>query len=931
MAPCLAHAATIHISAVRVGLAPDHVRLVLESDAAIQARLVRPTAPGQLAVDLDGVVANAVLASLPGKVGRANPYLRHVRVVRGEAGEARITFVSTTPVTPQIFQLNPGDGHAYRLVLDFYPDELASPPTLPAGTKVLTPVRLPFRGQRTPLKKTERAPQENTPARQRAPANTRASATTPRPRRQRSTSSPATPREAWLQVSINGLTEGTSLVLQGPAGVRVSADDVTRWRLRRHGIRPKTTGGIKYYLLNSFDGLSYHIDEARQALQITLPPSAFQVTRFSATGQPLVEPTPSAPGAYISYDASASSGNHGGTNAAALIDLGLFNRWGQFDSTTLARHGGDATGTLRLDSTWTHDMPAKMASVRLGDAISGVSQWGRSVRFGGVQWASNFGTQPSLITFPMPTLEGSATMPSTVDVYVNNALRLRRSVPSGPFSIQDLPVITGKGEVRMVVRDALGREQTISEPFYASGGLLAPGLRDYSYDLGFVRRNYGLQSNEYGPPLLAATERRGLSDSFTGELHGEVTPDQQTLGAGGTWLVSTLGSFTASVAGSHGTTGHGALLGVGFQHQASQVSFGARSQWTTANFTELGNDPVGTLPRQNTTAYLSVSLSQQGSLGANYTYQDFTDRPDIALVGLSYNRSMGRLGYLGISALHFLGSQLGTVLGLTFTTVLGPRDSLSISGQSQGGAHGGNVQYQRNVPVGNGVGYRLQAGLTPSDPSQIGVTAQNDVGTYSLQAASAGDMQDYRAGAQGSVVLMDGQLFASRHIDDSFAVVQVPGFAHVRVYADNQPVATTDARGYALVPSLRSYEDNPIRIEQADLPLDATIETLQLEAVPYRHSGVLLSFPVSRSRGALVTLTLPGHGMVPAGAEVTLQGSATVFPVGERGEVYLTGLVPINHLQVRWPQHSCVVNVPFPKSTDPLPRLGPLSCIAVTP
>lgn len=925
LSPCVAHAVTIRVIAVRVGQAPDRVRLVLEADAPILARIVQPTAPGQMAVDLDDVVTNPVLASLPGKVGRDNPWLRDVRIVGDEAGRARLAFTPRVAMTPQIFQLKPGEGHAYRLVLDFYPDQIARSPDLPTASGVLTDASQGTNAASTSEESAIQASPSSVSSPQGGGGETAVSPNAVPPAVAGAAASDT--HEAWLDVTINGTAEGAALVMRDASTAWVNAEDVVRWRLRAPAGQLRSMGGMDYYPLNAFEGLSYRIDESKQLLELTLAATGFETTRFSGVGRSLTEPTPSEGGAYLSYDASAAGGNNGDAVAGALMDVGLFGRWGQFGTTTLLRWGGPLAGTTRLDSTWNRDLPARMATLRFGDAISGASQWGRSLRFGGVQWASNFATQPGLITFPTPDLSGAAVLPSTVDVYVNNALRLRRSVPSGPFSIQDLPVITGQGEVRMVIRDALGREQSVSEPFYASGGLLAPGLRAYSYDLGFARRDYGLRSFAYGTPLLAITERRGITDTFTGELHGEATRRAQTLGAGATWLVPTLGVFTASAAGSQGPAGRGSLLGLGFQRQSARISVGARSQWMSGAFTELGDDPVGSLPRRTTSAYGSVSLSQRASFGVNYTYQRYAHRPDIELVGIGYNRSIGRLGYLGVSALHFLAGQPGTLFSLTYTQILGPSDSMSISGLSRKGSRGGSVQYQRNVPRGSGIGYRLQAGISSDDPSQVGITAQNEVGTYSLDAASVGDAQRYRLGARGSLVLMDGQMFASRRIDDSFAVVHVPGYARVRVYADNQVVGVTNRRGDALVPSLRSYENNPVRIEQADLPLDATIAGLQLQAVPYRHSGVSLTFPVSQSRGALITLSLPNHAEVPAGAEVTVQATGAVFPVGKRGEVYLTGLAPANRLQVRWEQDACVAEVALPESDDPLPRIGPVNCV----
>src|SRR5207244_1800446 len=88
--------------------------------------------------------------------------------------------------------------------------------------------------------------------------------------------------------------------------------------------------------------------------------------------------------------------------------------------------------------------------------------------------------------------------------------------------------------------------------------------------------------------------------------------------------------------------------------------------------------------------------------------------------------------------------------------------------------------------------------------------------------------------------------FASREIDSSFAVAQVGGEPNVRIYRDNKLVGHTDQDGYAILPGLRAYQDNVIRIEQADLPLDIEVDAMQIEAIPHYRSGVLLKFPVAQ-------------------------------------------------------------------------------------
>ena len=126
-----------------------------------------------------------------------------------------------------------------------------------------------------------------------------------------------------------------------------------------------------------------------------------------------------------------------------------------------------------------------------------------------------------------------------------------------------------------------------------------------------------------------------------------------------------------------------------------------------------------------------------------------------------------------------------------------------------------------------------------------------------------------------------------------------------------------------------------MRIEQSDIPLDAQIDTLQLEAVPYFRSGLVLKFPVKRSRGALLTVVLKNGEPLPAGAQVQIIGDNILenelFPTGMRGEVYLTGLEADNQLRAIWKEQSCEFAMPFPETTDPLPHLGTYICVGVEP
>ncbi|MGH8568673.1 MAG: fimbria/pilus outer membrane usher protein, partial [Gammaproteobacteria bacterium] len=197
-------------------------------------------------------------------------------------------------------------------------------------------------------------------------------------------------------------------------------------------------------------------------------------------------------------------------------------------------------------------------------------------------------------------------------LYVNDALRLRREVPAGPFEITGLPVITGAGDVRLVVTDLLGRERLITQPYYASPALLRAGLHDYSYEVGFTREDFGTASNDYGRVLAVATHRLGLTDALTGEVHAEILEHQQALGVGGTWL-SPLGLvLSGALAGSRGERGEGVLLDLGLQRDAYPVNFAGNVQLASHDFAQLGLREDERAPRVRGSAYSCRATDRLG-------------------------------------------------------------------------------------------------------------------------------------------------------------------------------------------------------------------------------------------------------------------------------------------------------------------------------
>ncbi|MGR3911317.1 fimbria/pilus outer membrane usher protein [Burkholderia sp. SR8] len=737
------------------------------------------------------------------------------------------------------------------------------------------------------------------------------------------------PAELLYQIDINrqGLDETALLIKAADGAFYVSADDLKRWRLKRPDVAPLAGNDTPYYPLNAIAGLAYTVDEQNLTMAISVPAQAFVGATFDEADRRRVLAVEPGIGGFFNYDLLAEQAA-GQTHGSGLFELGFFNRFGVGVGTFLADESGPTRRLTRLETTWTTDRPGHLASLRIGDAISRAGMWGRAIRFGGIQYATNFATQPGLVTIPLQGVSGQAVLPSTVDVYVNNALTSTREVAPGPFAINNVPVVTGQGDVRVVVRDVMGREQVITQSFYASANLLKQGMQDFSYEIGKERRDFGLASNDYGHWFASATHRIGMTDRFTGEIHAEAEASRQNLGVGGVVLAGPLGVVNASAAASRSTDGAGALATIGAESQAGLVDIGAHAQWATPHFAQIGLEPGRLAPKLLTSVNVGLGMGRFGSLGLAHVFLDNRDGYKTQLLSLSYSAQLGRFGFANISVSKPLSGAGATIVGAAWTIPVDNRTSASVTMTHQQGGTEMLAQLQRSLPVGEGFGYSLQAGNDTQDAS---ATLQTRTGTYSVEAAAYRGRAGVRANVAGGVAFVDGTARLSRQITDSFALVKVPGFANVGILADNQLVARTDASGVALLPRLRAYESNPISIEQADLPFDATIGTLKLDAVPYFRSGMALVFPITRSRGAMLTLDLENGAPLPAGAIVTIAGQKDAFPVGRDGVVYVTGLSEQNHLHAAWRDRQCDATVRFPAGDDPLPDLGTHLCKGVTP
>jgi outer membrane usher protein len=733
--------------------------------------------------------------------------------------------------------------------------------------------------------------------------------------------------EAVVELQVNDQAAPTMLVVRRDVDgtLLVRTADLETLRLRTPTRGAVQVNGERYYRLGPEMGAVVTLDDATMKAQVTVPAQAFLPTRRANTLADAPRATRSAPGAFVNYDVSAeqSAGQHRG---GAFLELGLFGNQGVLTGTMVANVEPRQRQFARLDTTWTRDFPDRMATLRVGDAISSPGGWGRAVRFGGVQFGTNFGTQPMLVTTPLLAAQGEAVVPSTVDVFVNGRPVASESVPPGPFSIDHLPVLTGAGQLQVVVTDALGRQQVLTQPYYSGTSLLRPDLAEYSFELGSIREDYGLSSFAYGDMLGVASYRRGITDTLTAGARAEAQANGiYALGADAAWQAGMAGIVNAQLAAGGDSAGAGFLAGLGIEHSGDRFSAFAQTQYASRSFVQSGMADLRYKPRQRSFAGVGFDFGRRGNIQAAYGLQSFYDSATVQTLGLSYALSLGALGYLGLFASHSIADQQDTSLVLNWTLALGDRRSLSASLQQASGANGGfqaATSLQRDLPAGSGIGYRVS--LTSNDEQDAYLAYQTDAGTAEIDYARRNGESGVRVGASGGLAITAAGVMPARTLQQSFAVVQVADYEGLTVYLDNQPVGTTDEQGRALIPVLRPYERNEISVDPRQVPMDGSLSQRAIGVTPAYRSGALVRFPVERAMAATMRLVQSDGYPVPAGAQATF--GAAGFPLGLDGMLYIEGLQDSADMRVTWAGGVCHVEVRRPAGDDPVPDLGDVRC-----
>jgi outer membrane usher protein len=652
--------------------------------------------------------------------------------------------------------------------------------------------------------------------------------------------------------------------------------------------------------ITALAGMNYVVDEVQMRVELSAPPQLFAMQHIDGRNESMARQVPAdpargRPAAILGYDIAWGHSSFGGASASTLLDASITTGNMTCGSRHLWRLRERPT---RLDSNCIFDWPERRFSLVVGDAVSRPAALNGSVRYGGVRIGTDFALQPYLLTQPLLGLDGTARLPSVLEVWVEQQLALRTNLAPGQFQIDGLPALSGGGDITVVVTDLLGRRTTIASRFYSDPMLLRPDLVDWAIEFGRLREDIGSVRDRYTDDFGLATLRRGMTSWWTFGARAESGPDHHLVGLTNHVRLGHAGIAELSMTRNQSGGNNGRGWAVGYGYRGRRWGVGFRQAHRDSGFADLAYPEPGSAPLKER------QFQGNARLGPVVIHVGGVERETAtagkqALLRAGLNLPLAG-GQLSLSAAR--STRTTSTYGWTATWTL-PLEWGSVSAWATGDTDtvAPGLAIQHNAPLGPGYGYRAAWQGMDYGPGRAsgdlrwrttalegGVTAHSDGHAYGLNSHLG-----------GAVVLSGDGLHMASSRQGSYATVKLPA-SGVRIYRENQMVATTDAGGRAIVAQLRPFESNQLRVDTEDLPLDTQVRQPALNLAPGRRQVVTADFQVTQLQTLVLRMTFEDGTPVPAGSVARLLPGEETVPVGHDGLLYVEFADHPRSIAVQW-------------------------------
>jgi outer membrane usher protein len=701
--------------------------------------------------------------------------------------------------------------------------------------------------------------------------------------------------------------------------------------------------GEIYLSLKSIEGVGFAPDEKTATLEITASPILLSKRELDFLPQ-------RPPEVYYPKDSSVFLNYGFYYNAIDSLKFQSFNATNQFgvrlgDFLLLSDSSYTRTETdenfVRLMSNITYDRRKEMQRFIAGDFFAFSGDLGSSINIGGISFSKTYRIDPYFIKYPTIDFTGLLSLPSDVEIYLDGTLLKRERLSPGEFELKNISQYTGASILEIVIRDSFGREQRLRYPFYFTDILLRKGLHDYSYNVGFLREEFGVESNRYTNLAFSAFHRYGISDSFTIGFRAEGGKGNYNLGPQASYLIPNAGVITLSLSGSRDDDREYGYAGsLNYEYWGRKISTRLLLKGYSEDYSTILSEPSDEKIKYEAAAGVGFGTKDFGSLSLDFTTIKKYQGQNSETYRATYLRPLTKNSTIFTTFKRIREKESSDEFLVGIIYYFGRYTSLSTSYQRSEDTTTEVVQLQKNPPVGEGFGYRAlyertcdkDRSMNTINPflqynSRFGIYT----GEYKAHSINDKTSETYQVTASGGIAYVGNTIGLSRPIYDSFGVVKVGNVEGVRVYHENQEIGRTDSSGRVFLPNLLSYYDNVISINDKDIPINYSLSEVIRYVSPPLRSGSYITFGVTKIQAITGVLKIRIDGVVEPveyyEVRMTLDGEALTFPTGKGGEFYIENVKAGKHkASFTYMEKTCLFDIIIPESDEMIIDLGEIIC-----
>jgi len=605
----------------------------------------------------------------------------------------------------------------------------------------------------------------------------------------------------------------------------------------------------------------------------------------------------------LNYNANANKYQNGVSYFGSTSLLTNVGEWVAHGSASLSQDDSSiavftlSKALLALQS----DMVLGKVSVASGD-LGGLSSYGMTL-------SSNNAMRRQMRGYT-PVFSGVATSTARVTLRQGSTTLYSELMPPGPFSIDDVTVLTG-GDVVMTISENDGTQTQQIFPITLIQGQISPGEHEYSVSLGVADNKNsdgtptgGLAAFNYGYGLSALSLRTGalVGDKFVG-VTGSVTSQLGVLGSVSASLSGTQSRYSeGNRQGQKSTLTYAKTFETGTSVRTgySQIS---QSYDTLGEYNDLEYDRLS--HRQRLKENLNLGISQplwRGSYFSVGAWERWYWNQDGSQQGLnsSISTRLGRVN-LSLSGSYYKAQQedqynISTSVSIPFSVF---ERSSSAFGSMSSGKNGRN-SYSAGASSSVTESWSLAASNSWSDDRQMSQQT-NLWSMYSgTQAQLNGQLSRTDAGTTGSGSLSGSVLYLpannsvilGRNISDTVAVVNVKDASGVTLLGRTE---TTDRNGNLMVP-LNSYQVNTLTLNASSLPTNTELAITSQKIKPTGMSVTYVPFESLTIKRYLLQVRQTDGTLMPPGVWATSEYGAPLGFVGAQGVLLINSIDPLGSL-----------------------------------